>query len=131
MRMEIRYPPEGCTEQELRAWRMDEKRRLLAERGWNCQRCGARAATDLDEGIVPKSSMRGLSLEQKRIAFGSPNLFLLCSRCNREEAHQQEWAFGQSCYRYGEDTVRDWYASIGFKTPEQRFMPKKLTKCTE
>ena len=129
--MKIRYPPpalKGQSRQEwehiaLRGWRMEEKRRLIAERGWRCERCGA-AATDLDEGILPRCDMRGLSLEQRRLAFCSINCFLLCARCNREEAHQRGWAFGQACQRYGEQRVREWYGSLGLRAPDLRFMPK-------
>jgi len=130
--MNIFLPPpplDGETRQEwearaLRPWRMEKKRNLLNHRGWKCERCGARSEVlDLDEGIVPRSSMRGLPLEKRRIAFGLYNLFILCPACNREEAHQQEWAFERSCQRYGESHVRAWYASIEFKAPEWRFMP--------
>ena len=129
--MKIRYPPpalKGQSRQEwervaLRGWRMEEKRKLIAERGWRCERCGA-AATDLDEGILPRCDMRGFSLEQRRLAFCSINCFLLCAKCNREEAHRREWAFGQACSRYGEQRVREWYGSLNLRAPDLRFMPK-------
>ena len=131
MRTEIRYPPEPYENETriewerraLRPWRMEEKRRMFLERGSNCERCWT-MAQDLDEGILPRSSMRGLPLWKRRLAFGTCNLFLLCTRCNREEAHQVEWAFWQSCQRYGEQRVRAWYASLELRAPDFRFMPK-------
>ena len=119
MRTEIRYP-----EGNLIIWRSAEKGRLFSERGHTCERCGLQIATDLDEGIVPRCDMRGFSVEQRRLAFASCNLFLLCARCNREEAHQREWAFGQACRRYGEQAVREWYGSLGLRAPDLRFVPK-------
>ena len=115
--MQIRYP-KGA----IGRWRMEEKRRLLHERGPLCERCGARAQ-DLDEGIVTRGDMRGFSKDQKRIAFASANLFLLCADCNRNQAHQRKWAFEQSCKRYGEQAVREWYGSLELKAPDWRFMP--------
>ena len=114
----IRYPSGNIT-----AWRIKEKGRLFVERGYTCERCGLNIATDLDEGIVPRCDMRGFSKGQRQKAFASCNLFLLCARCNREEAHQREWAFEQSCKRYGEDKVRQWYSSLELKAPDWRFMP--------
>ena len=135
MKQWVRFPPpprEGETriEYERRAlnrWRMAEKERLLRERGTICERCRMQPATDLDEGIIPRCDQRGLSLEQRRIAFASCGLFLLCAKCNREEAHQREWAFEQACQRYGEQKVRAWYASLQLKVPDLRFMPEILT----
>jgi len=102
---------------------MEEKARLWTERGSLCERCRVQLATDLDEGIVPRCDMMGFSKGQKRIAFASCNLFLLCADCNRNQAHQREWAFEQSCQRYGEDKVRQWYSSLELKAPDWRFMP--------
>ena len=132
MRIDIRYPPparEGETRidwerRALRPWRMDEKQRLFRERGTICERCRMQPAQDLDEGCVPRCDMRGFSLEQRRIAFSSANLFLLCVDCNRNQAHQREWAFEQSCSRYGEQAVREWYGSLDLKAPDRRFMPE-------
>jgi len=131
--MGLEYPPhpnptdtrETWERRELRPWRMEQKRRLMLVRGGLCERGCGRVAQDLDEGIIPRSSMMGLSLEKRRLAFASCNLFLLCARCNREEAHQVEWAFEQACNRYGEKTIREWYASIGLKAPRHQFMPRK------
>jgi len=125
----IEYPPEPLSgetriEWERRAlnpWRMEMKRKLFARRGPTCERCGERRAIDLDEGIVPRCDMRGLSVKQRRIAFGSCNLFLLCEKCNRESAHDREAAFRRACGRFGEREVRAWYAGIGLKAPDWRF----------
>ena len=130
--MKIRYPPEpaeGQSRQEwerwlLNPWRQEEKGRLMRERGYACERCGDDRAIDLDEGIIPRCDMRGFSLEQRRIAFASCGLFLLCAHCNREEAHQREWAFEQACQRYGEQAVREWYSQLNLKAPDLRFIPK-------
>ena len=133
MRTEIRYPPEPYENETrlqwearcLRPWRMEEKARLLRERGPMCERPGCTTvAIDLDEGIIPRCDMRGLPLWKRRLAFGTCNLFLLCARCNREEAHQVEWAFERACQRYGEQRVRAWYASLELRAPDFRFMPK-------
>jgi hypothetical protein len=129
MRMEIRYPPELLPDEQprewdarLRAWRMDEKGCLLGERGWNCQRCGGRAE-QLDEGIVTRGDMRGLSLKQRRLAFASCNLFLLCADCNVNHAHDREGAWARACARYGEDAVREWYGSLGLRAPRGEWLP--------
>ena len=128
----VRFPPppragETRLQYERRAlnrWRMAEKERLLRERGTICERCKARTVSDLDEGICTRGDMRGLSLEQRQLAFCNINLFLLCRICNRERAHQREWAFEQSCSRYGEQAVREWYGSLGLRAPDLRFVPK-------
>ena len=125
--MQIRYPPgplegESRLEWERRAlnpWRMEEKARLWTERGSLCERCEIRLATDLDEGIIPRCDMRGFSLVQRQIAFASCNLFLLCAQCNREEAHQREWAIVTSAQRYGAEAVLEWYASLELKAPRR------------
>lgn len=106
----------------MNPWRNEEKRRLLAERGWACERCGG-AAEHLDEGIVPRGDMRGFDLEQRQIAFASCNLFLLCARCNVEEAHDREGAFRRACGRYGEEAVREWYGSLKLKVPRKEWLP--------
>jgi len=102
---------------------MEMKRKLLLRRGPMCERCGQRRAVDLDEGIVPRCDQRGLAVAQRRLAFGSCNLFLLCESCNRESAHDREGAFRLACERFGEREVRNWYAGIGLKAPDRRFMP--------
>jgi len=125
---EIRYPPEpedGQSRVEwekvhLNPWRNEMKRRLLAERGTACERCG-QPAWDLDEGIVPRADMRGFSLEQRRLAFGEVNLFLLCGRCNRESAHDRDGAWARACARYGEKAVREWYAGLGLRAPRREW----------
>lgn len=127
--MEIEYPlpplkNETRLEWERRClypWRMKIKQDLFRLNGL-CERCGA-PAIDLDEGIVPRSAMRGFPLQTRRLAFASCNLFLLCARCNREEAHQETWAFARACSKYGEDAVRQWYASLNLKVPRYEFMP--------
>lgn len=134
MRTEIRYPPEpGPNESRLEyhrrvlnAWRMQEKAILLLERGNICEREGCSSpVSDLDEGVLPRSSMLGLPLWKRRLAFASCGLFLLCAKCNREEAHQIEWAFNRACDRYGEQRVREWYFSLELKAPYHQFMPKE------
>ena len=130
MKQWVRFPPpprEGETRLQwerraLNPWRQEEKGRLVRERGYACERCGDDRAIDLDEGIVPRCDMGGLSLEQRRLAFGSPNLFLLCAHCNREEAHQREWAFEQACKRYGEQAVREWYFQLNLKVPRREWL---------
>ena len=132
MRTEIRYPPEPHENETriewerraLRPWRMEEKARLLRKRGYRCERCEKRPVSDLDESIVPRCDMMGLSLEQRRLAFGTPNLTLSCQVCNRERAHDQAGAFERACQRYGEQRVREWYASLCLRAPRHEFLPK-------
>jgi len=76
-------------------------------------------AVDLDECLVTRGDMRGLDLEQRRLAFASCNLALLCARHNREEAHDRDGAWARACERYGEDAVRKWYAGLGLKAPRK------------
>jgi hypothetical protein len=130
----IRIPPpprEGESRQQwetwaLRPWRMDVKMALLAQRGWKCERCGSTVRPfDLDEGIVPRCDMGGLSLDQRRMAFAEVNLFIVCARCNRYEAHDRDGAFRRACTRYGESVVRSWYASLGLKAPRADWLPKE------
>ena len=117
--MQIRYPTGNIT-----AWRMREKARLIDERGWTCERPGCNnRIEDLDEAIVTRKNMMGLSLEQKRIAYCTINLELVCARHNREGAQDREGAWQRAVERYGLETCQQWYASIGFKSPEKRFMP--------
>ena len=125
---EIRYPPEpepGETRikwerRALNPWRQQEKARLLRERGRTCERDGCMMpAVDLDEAILPRCDLRGLSLEQRRLAFASCNLALLCARHNREEAHDRDGAWRRACTRYGEDAVKNWYAGLGLKAPRK------------
>ena len=128
---DIRYPPEpedGMTRVEwerelLNPWRQCEKARLAAERKTTiCERCGQRPFIDLDESVIPRCDMGGFSLEQRRIAFGSPNLTLACMRCNREEAHDREGAWDRACERYGRERVVAWYVSLGLKAPRADWM---------
>ena len=130
---ELRYPPHSLPGQtrlqwerdRLNPWRMEIKRLLLDERGWRCERCGVTGTVlDLDEGILPRCDMRGLSLEQRRLAFCEVQLFLLCPRCNRESAHDRDGAFERACARYGDQVVREWYVSLGLRAPDLRFVPK-------
>ena len=126
---EIRYPPEpepgqGREDWErklLNPWRQEEKRRLLSERGRLCERCGERVAIDLDETILPRCDMGGLSLAQRRLAFASVNLTLSCVTCNRHHAHDRAGAWKRACKLYGEDVVREWYRSLGLKAPRHDF----------
>jgi hypothetical protein len=129
----LRFPPkpepgESLLDWEARAlrpWRMEMKRKLLAERGRMCERGCGNPAQDLDEGLLTRGDMRGLSLEKRRLAFGEPNLFLLCRQCNRHEAHDREGAFLRACQRYGEETVRAWYASLELKAPRADWLSRK------
>lgn len=106
----------------LRAWRMEIKRQLLAQRGWMCERCGKERVTDLDESILPRVDMVGLSDEQKLKAYSEINLTLSCARCNREEAHDREAAWERACGRYGGDAVRTWYSSLRLKVPRAEWL---------
>lgn len=129
--MEIRYPPaalpgESRVEWERRAlnpWRQQEKRRLMLERGYICERCGQQAAIDLDESLIPRCDMGGFDLDQRRIAFSSPNLTLACMDCNREQAHDRDAAWKRAVARYGEDTVRAWYFQLHLKAPRIDWLP--------
>lgn len=104
-------------------WRMDMKLKLFTKRGWRCERPGCpNRAEHLDEGIVTKGDMRGFSSWQKALAFCECNLFLLCADCNVNKAHMREWAFGQSCERYGEERVRAWYRALNLKAPKRGFL---------
>jgi len=88
-----------------------------------CEREGCdRVAEDLDEPIITRGDMRGLSLQQRRLAFSTANMEIACSICNRESAHDREAAFRRACERFGEREVRAWYAGIGLKAPDRRFM---------
>jgi hypothetical protein len=127
----FRFPPEpedGQTRIEwewnlLNPWRNEIKRRLLAERGWRCERCGSRQLPlDLDEAIVPRADMRGLSLDRRRLAFGEPNLSIACAECNRESAHDRDGAWERACARYGEEAMRDWYRSLNLKAPRKEWL---------
>jgi hypothetical protein len=102
---------------------MGEKLALLAERGWTCQRegCGAQAQ-DLDEAILTRGDMRGFSWEQRRLAFCSINLELVCARHNREEAQDREGAWARACERYGEEKMRAWYRSMGLRAPRREWL---------
>lgn len=109
----------------LRPWRMEIKRALLVQRGWRCERCGSGVPPfDLDEGIIPRADMRGLDLEQRRMAFAEVNLFVICANCNRYEAHDRDGSFARACARYGEDAVREWYASLGLRAPRVDWLPQ-------
>ena len=129
MKTEIRFPPKPLEDEpaheweyRLRRWRMEEKRRLFAERGPMCERgCGARAE-DLDESILTRGDMRGLSIWQRRLAFCNINLELACAKCNRESAQDREGAFARACKRDGERNVRDWYFSLGLKAPRHDWL---------
>jgi hypothetical protein len=107
----------------LRPWRLEMKRKLLLERGPMCERGCGRRAQDLDEAVVPRCDMGGLSLDQRRLAFCEVNLALLCAECNRNEAHDREGAWARACQRHGEAAVRAWYAGLGLKAPRREWMP--------
>ena len=128
---EIRYPPEpleGETRQEyydrvLRPWRMDEKRKLLRERGPMCARPGClNRSQDLDESILTRQEMRGLPLWKYRLAFCNVNLELACARHNRESAQDREGAWERACARYTEKSVREWYAGLELRAPRKGWL---------
>ena len=122
----IRYPPEpldGETRKEyhrrvLDAWRMEEKRLLLRERGWTCEREGCQARVEhLDEAIVTRRDAMGLPLWKYRLIFASCGLALLCADCNVNQAHDRDGAWARACRRYGREAVVGWYASLQLKAP--------------
>ncbi len=128
----ILYPPEPNEEdtreswerRALRPWRMEVKHQLLTQRGFKCAREGCpNRAQDLDEAILTRQEMRGLSLAQRRLAFASCNLELVCADHNRNGAQDREGAWARACARYGERTMRRWYAGIGLKAPRAEWMP--------
>ena len=120
----IRYPPEPLdgetrTQYHMRAlnfWRMEEKRRLVYERGWACERCGAKME-HLDECLVTRGNARGFPLWKYRLVFASCNLALLCADCNVNQAHDRDGAWARACQRYGRAAVVGWYASLQLKAP--------------
>jgi ribosomal protein L37AE/L43A len=126
----IEYPPEPLPgesraewDRRVAPWRMEMKRKLLARRGWRCERCGQQGGVlDLDEALVTRGDMRGLSLEQRRLSFGEVNLAIVCADCNRTR-HDREGAWARACGRYGEDVVRAWYASLRLRAPRAEWMP--------
>ena len=107
---------------------LGEKRRilkvsLLAERGWRCQVCGARAGiTDLHEGIVSRGDVQGWDLSARLLIYHKYNCFILCRYCHREHKLSREDAWRLACSRYGELAVREWYESLPWKAgPPRRF----------
>ena len=62
-------------------------------------------------------------MARRRLAFGFPNLFLLCPRCNRERAHRRGEMFEVACRLHGEDVVRAWYAGVGLRVPRSDWLP--------
>lgn len=136
--MKIRYPPSVLSgesraaweKRALRPWRMEIKIKLLNERGWKCERCSKKftpsditSTIHLDETIIPRCDMRGLSVQKRRLAFCEINLTLSCQNCNCNHGHDRRGAFKRACQLYGESIVRDWYDSLGLKAPIYEFMP--------
>jgi len=128
----LHYPPEpwpgesriDWEQRALNPWRNEIKRHLLAERGWACEREGCeRPAEHLDEAIIPRCDMRGLSVEQRWLAFCEVNLAVLCAECNTASAHDRDGAWDRACSRYGEQTMKTWYASLGLKAPRKDWVP--------
>ena len=117
---------------DLNPWRQEEKRLLLEERGGTCARDGCMAqAIDLDEPLVTRGDMGGLSLEQRRLAFSSVNMELACRICNREKAHDRDGAWERACKRYGRGTVVEWYLGIGLKITRKDWTIQNKTKGRE
>lgn len=67
--------------------------------------------------------MRGFSLEQRRIAFATCNLELVCARHNVEEAQDRDGAWLRMCQRYGREVMESWYTSLELKAPRHDWMP--------
>jgi len=128
---EIEYPPEPLEGEDRRSWevralnpwRMEMKAKMLARRGPLCARGCGRMAVDYDEPIIPRCSMRGLSLEKRRLAFASANAELTCIPCNRESAHDRDGAWRRAVERFGLEAMQIWYASLELRAPDRRFMP--------
>lgn len=125
----IQFPPEiepdmtrlDWERQLLNPWRARMKRLVAARQGGLCARCG-QPGIDLDEPIIPRCDMRGLSLEQRRLAFGSCNMEYACIACNRESAHDRLAAWERAVALFGLDAMRAWYMGIGLKAPDHRFI---------
>lgn len=128
MNYEIRYPPEpepGMSKADwlnkvLRPWRQEEKRRLIAEWGLACARCGA-VGVDLDEAIITRAQMRGMPVWKMRLAYASCNLELVCAECNRNRAQDRDGAWQRACRRYGRTAVENWYEGVMFKSRRSHY----------
>lgn len=87
--------------------------------------CGS-GANDLHEGIVWRGEAQGFDKRTRKKVFAECNSFALCRDCHLSPP-PREWFFERACNRYGEDVVRDWYASFGWKVPPRpEFMPNGL-----
>ena len=129
----IEYPPEPLPgesraewDRRIAPWRMEMKRKLLTRRGWRCERDGCQnPAEHLDECCLTRQEMRGLSLEQRRIAFSEQNMELVCASCNVESAQDRDGAWHRQCARYGENAMKQWYSSLRLRAPRHDWLPKE------
>lgn len=109
----------GYTKKNISLWRWDVFERL----GPDCVVCG-RGADHLHEGIVWRSEAMGFPFPERLNAFAECNSFPICAECHTEPP-PRAWFFERSCARYGEDEVREWYASFEWKVPPViGFMPE-------
>jgi hypothetical protein len=122
--MSVRDPVDlGYTRSKIGLWRG----KLFAELGPHCIVClekgRKRGAIHLHEGILWRSEVMGFSFPTRLRVFADCNSFPVCGLCHKY-APPREWFFEWSCRRYGEQEVREWYASFNWKVPpDRRFMP--------
>jgi hypothetical protein len=89
------------------------KQDLIERRGWMCEYCHVRPATDLHHALIGR--MKGhpeLDVEE--------NLMCACSSCHVEKVYldTQEvktWFWGVQCERYGHDHMVKWIKSLPLK----------------
>ena len=115
---------EGYNRKTIGFWRG----KLFSELGPWCVVCleghnRKRRAVHLHEGILWRSEVMGFPFPTRLSVFADCNSFPICRTCHKIPP-PREWFFDLSCHRYGEQEVREWYASFDWKVPpDRRFMP--------
>ena len=88
------------------------KKRLIDERGSECERCG-NDATDLHHGLIGRMKKKPeLNVEE--------NAELLCKECHKNVGGYPErcefWKI--QCDRYGRSVIKAWYDGLDLKIKE-------------
>lgn len=90
-------------------WKAD----LIRKRGYNCEWCKVRTATDLHHALIPR--MKGkIELDAEE------NLMIACHSCHvgkelLDTQEVREYFWGVQCNRYGIDHMIKWMKSLPLK----------------
>lgn len=109
------YP--WVSNQTIYEWRQLLKLELLNERQWRSDFSGKplKGQCDMHEGIISRAVVPK-SVEWHFRIFHPYNCFLLLPEEHRYSPPSRAWAISRAFERYGEETIREWFYSLPWKS---------------